>query len=446
MKVAAGKLTAFWESRVFMGLCFLAAVAATAFSAELYLIPVFVILFDIIFVTDDNFLDALLPILLLNAMAMRTEDWTTVLLQFVWLVVPTAVSIVLHFVLYPKKWNHGDYLWGICAVSAALLLGGIGSISAKEYFDPYTSLYYIFLSGVGMIGFYFAMRNYNRSSEKYRMEDRFFTILLLVAYYCAFSLLFARWQQHVAFDTFHVRAWHNDSCVMILYAFPAPFYFAVKKNYWAFLLALPLIGGIFAGNSLAAVFVAALLVAVGFVYLWVYRKDKRLCSGLAMAIGIIAVALLAWRYGLFSGDAIVSFFTEEEHGRIEKWRQFLNYFADHPLFGAGMGVQDREIATMAMEWAHNWVLQIFGSMGIVGAVAYGYQLFLRARLIFRKRDPARMAMGMVFLGIFLVSMLQPGEFCPMPHGMMVTLVFVLLEIRDENTENENLCEKNDAIS
>ena len=89
-----------------------------------------------------------------------------------------------------------------------------------------------------------------------------------------------------------------------------------------------------------------------------------------------------------------------------------------------------DVTFMGYPWAHNYILQILGSMGLVGAVAYGYQMVVRVRLLFARIDRFRMAVMLCYLGIFSISMLQPGEFCPMPYELLTVCLFVFLEMTE----------------
>ena len=74
-------------------------------------------------------------------------------------------------------------------------------------------------------------------------------------------------------------------------------------------------------------------------------------------------------------------------------------------------------------------------MGLVGLCAYLCLLVLRSTLIFRrKRGPVRSTLGLSYVGLFLMSQLNPGEFSPFPYALMAVAVFVMLEQLDE-TEN-----------
>ena len=103
---------------------------------------------------------------------------------------------------------------------------------------------------------------------------------------------------------------------------------------------------------------------------------------------------------------------------------------EYPVFGGGMGMEIDDATFMGYPWAHNYILQILGSLGIVGALAYGYQLVARIRLMFSRIDFFRGALSLCYLGIFSISMLQPGEFCPMPYELLAVCLFVFLEMTE----------------
>ena len=38
-----------------------------------------------------------------------------------------------------------------------------------------------------------------------------------------------------------------------------------------------------------------------------------------------------------------------------------------------------------------------------------------------------MCLGLSYLGILLMSQVNPGEFCPIPYGMITVILFIFLE-------------------
>jgi hypothetical protein len=82
--------------------------------------------------------------------------------------------------------------------------------------------------------------------------------------------------------------------------------------------------------------------------------------------------------------------------------------------------------------------QIIGSMGLIGVCAYSYQFIIRIRLIFNKKDAWSAVLGLSYLGVLLMSQVNPGEFCPLPFGLLTVLLFVFQERRFFKTNNRLL--------
>ena len=79
-----------------------------------------------------------------------------------------------------------------------------------------------------------------------------------------------------------------------------------------------------------------------------------------------------------------------------------------------------------MVFYHNAVVQVMGSMGLAGLAAYGLLLASRMRLALRGGE-AGLVVGMFYAGMLLVSMTNPGLFCPLPNALLTVLCFAVLE-------------------
>ena len=167
------------ESKWMMFVFMVFACASTFFSLEHYAIPILILAMLVILIISPNFLDILLPLLLLNALAFHTTGQDVMLSKHAWLAFPVAAALVLHFVLHRRPLVVGKSFYPLLAVSAALLLGGLGTVTAEEYFR-FGSLYYTGFLGVGMIFFYLWMRSRIFTTDAYDAKDRFMTILLLM--------------------------------------------------------------------------------------------------------------------------------------------------------------------------------------------------------------------------------------------------------------------------
>ena len=425
------RLQRYFESRWHMVVLTLCGVLTTLFSLEHYTIPLMVLLLILLAVFDRNFTDMLYPLLLLNAIALRTAGETTILLKHVWLAVPAVLAVILHFVIYHRRMTVGKSFYPLLAVSAALLLGGVGVISPEEYFNVGASLYYILFLGLGMILFYLWMRNYMFSTPSYDLKERMLEILYFLGVFCAFSMIEKGIRMYLSAGELLPYMWSNDICEMMLFALPIPFYYA-RRHFAHFFVPFLFYIAMIPTLSISALAVGAVLLLLGMIYCWVYLPKGRVLYIFVVLFGVLAGVSLLYMKGILSFDLFWSFVATEENGRgdlfLSAWQGFLR----SPLVGVGIGYGAGSAEFMGTRWIHNWVLQIMGSMGVVGMLAYGYQTVIRARLIFKNTNPFRMMLGLSYASVFLISMLQPGEFCPMPYELLAVCIFAVLEI----TENE----------
>ncbi len=430
------KLQRYFESRLHMIVLTAAGVLNTILSLEHYIIPLLILLLIFLAIFDRNFTDMLYPLLLLNAIALRTAGETTMLLKHVWLAVPAVLAVILHFVIHTRKITVGKSFFPLCAVSAALLLGGVGVIPLSDYLNPGASLYYILFLGLGMMLFYIWMRNYMFSTESYDLKERILEILYFLGVFCAFSMLEKGVRMWLAFGDFVGFKWSNDICEMMLFALPVPFYFA-RRHFAHFFVPFLFYLSMIPTRSISALTVGAVILVLGLVYAWVYIPQKRLLYIVMFVLGGCAGGYLLYRLELLSWTALIAAFSLEENGRTILLKDAWNNFLKSPLVGVGIGYGSGVSAFMGTRWTHNWFMQIVGSMGIVGVLAYGWQTVVRIRLVFRKPNAFRVMMGLSYLSIFLVSMLQPGEFCPMPYELLAVCLFAVLEI-SENEQEERI--------
>lgn len=78
--------------------------------------------------------------------------------------------------------------------------------------------------------------------------------------------------------------------------------------------------------------------------------------------------------------------------------------------------------------------QIVGSMGLLGIAAYSTQAVVQIRTaVFalrrraEKNKSAVITLLLSYLGLLMMSQLNPGLFCPLPYGLIGMLVFALID-------------------
>ena len=66
-------------------------------------------------------------------------------------------------------------------------------------------------------------------------------------------------------------------------------------------------------------------------------------------------------------------------------------------------------------------------MGLTGMAAFVYQGIIRLRLCLYRPVLKTVGIALSLLGLFLYSQTDPGEFIPIPFGIMAILMFALLD-------------------
>jgi O-antigen ligase len=202
----------------------------------------------------------------------------------------------------------------------------------------------------------------------------------------------------------------------------------MSPNYWGMASQATLIGCLVTRNWLvriAAIGIAVTILVwtqsrgsmvavsaglgVAFLLNWWNRRGA-IWAWLAAATGCVLVGAFGWdlianKLLLVSdeGRGLGSGFT----GRTSAWRETLDLFASHPLFGVGYR-QHEQYITSAVS-AHNAYLATLADVGVVGALAYFLFLFggLAAAAIKALRHPSP---GRVMCAAFLTAYVINGLF------------------------------------
>ena len=374
-----------------------------------------------------------LPLLLMIVFLLNCYDSFDTFIHFAW-GAPIAVAALLYnLIVYREKVHIGRSFYGLIAVSLALLLGGVGTIAPADYFSP-MSLYYVLGLGVGLLAFYLLVRSRFAMQSVYTLFSRCALVMYLVGLLSVLNVAVHHYLGLSAgmslSETIELFQPSNNISTFLMFAMPFPVWYALKQNpfhiasAFAFYLAIVATGSR-AGFVLSTV---EILICIAFWARYGGRLVRFFCFSLVSAGTILAILLVTEIETLIPGFNFVS--TEEM--RYQAIRIACESFLSHPLFGIGLKNHALDAIYMpkkgALCWFHMYVPQIIASMGSVGIVAYATQFFLRVSLIIRRHTtPLRLTLGISYIGIFLMSQFNPGEFCPIPYGMMTVVIFALLE-------------------
>ena len=443
-------LRSVFDSAAFSVFETLFAVAIVAFGVEVAGAVAFVALLSVKLIVCEDVLSTTLPFLLLSAFVTNCYNSYNTFIAYL-PVAPVPIACLLyHFVIYAKPAKTGESVYGILFVTIAVMLGGIGGFALMRYVK---GAYYIFGLGAGMIVAYYLMKSQFSVQRPYDIRERFSFVMTLlgVLSVAIIALGYFRWALGIkSVWGYQYGFSRNNISTFLMFAMPFPLYLARKKQWFAVFTAL-IYGALCVSTSRGGLLFGSVEFLVCCVY-WIYEAEgKHKFFRLFACVG--TVVLIAGGVGRYIWDIIHDRILVD--GIIQKverykmlWQAFDN-FASRPIFGTG--ILDDSISygehmkKGAMCWYHMMIPQIIGSMGLVGVAAYLAQGVGRIKLIFTKPCMWSLCLGISYLGILLMSQVNPGEFCPIPFELLTVLLFIFQENRLEAPQTAEFVRLNGKI-
>lgn len=430
-----------WMSRWYFPVLLILSGAFLLLDQQVLGVAVMVIITACFLALCPDVMAALCPFLILFLFAGPEYDDLSVFLPCAPLAAVLLAAVIVHMIRWPRPLRVGRSGFGLLLVALATALGGVGTISKADYFRA-MSIYYIFGLGAGLLIFYVLFRSCLSQERNYDLQDRFMALLYTLGG-MAILLVLAHYVHHFAeFVASHGVLdfkCRNFCATILLTTLPAPFYFA-RKNRWhlavcaLFAMVLVLTG------SRSAILFGAILIVLCCVYLVRYRVVSWRLMVILGACAMLAVAI-------FGADHLSGFYGSRLSGggfwksgnttRLKLWRCGIQDFRQHPLFGIGLGSSANAglfvDASGGMTFYHNVVIQIMGSLGALGIIAYGWLVSTRIALLCRKRTAFTWAIALGYLGMLMVSMTNPGIICPLPNAALMMVAFAVIEAATDDT-------------
>ena len=397
----------------------------------------FVALIALKLVVCDDILPTTLPFLLLSTFLTNCYDSYNTFIVYLPAAPIVVACALFHFVVYHKPFRFGDSAYGIIIVSIAVTLGGAGAFGLWDYLR---GAYYIFGLGFGMVIAYLLMKSQFSVRQNYDIKERFAVIMTLVGVLCSVMVLTGYVRRWMGWWTgpYHIGFSRNNISTLLMFAMPFPMFLGIKRK-WVTAFTAVFFGIICVTTSRGGLIFGTVEFIVCCL-IWIFNGGKRkrlrayVCLG-ALAVVCACSGVVIWQVvtgrlladGKLTGDARYTMLFEAfENFRQSPW--------------IGTGILDDSIAygefkkQGAMTWYHMMIPQIIGSMGLLGVIAYGLQFFIRAKLVFTRKSPWSICLGVSYLGLLLISQVNPGEFCPLPFLLIATLLFILQERRLEERD------------
>lgn len=441
-QAAADKI---WNSRYFLPALLLIAVAALLTDTNLACMFIYVLIIVLLLIFSDDIMSIVAPVFFILLMSVKYYLDFSVLTDYMWYaIVPVALAVLFNLVYYRRPFTRGKFTYPLAAVTVALLLGGCGVISAKEYFSA-VSLYYTLGLGLAMLVLYTIIHSRLANERKYVRTERLAEImyaagilfsLIIIAFYIA------NFQKFLDRGSVLYYKPRNYATSVFLMCIPMGCLLVKRSNLYLIGMALMYAAMILAGSRSGLLF-GTLLLAVCAVYIYINNKNSRRLYRWIMLVLAIPACYFAVKYipALYSSRLVDGNFISSGETRVDYIRLGIENFLGNPVFGIGIGnLKDLEvfkaIVPGSIVFYHNMIIQVINSMGILGIATYGWHFALRAGLILKNRRIDSFAVfGLSYLGILLMSLTNPGIFCPFPEAGLLVLIFALLEKESENTKN-----------
>lgn len=392
----------------------------------------------------DDILATLAPFLLICSIAIQCYDSFDFFIKFVWFAPVPAFAFLFHFIVYFEKPDWGKTWKGILAVSIAVTLGGLGKITAPEYFNG-SAIYHTFGLGFGMLILYLIMNSHYRpKSEFYTLRFSFAHLMTIVGTFCSFMIIYhyiINWSEFMEILSPLDFQWRNNVSTILMMTMPFAFYLSAKKYPFFFLGILQYTTILFTGSRGGILGASAelALCLCAIVYADAKNRKKTL---IMIALAVVTVIILSVKY--FDFFIPVIFRMKSVNIRVGLMSRAVEDFKSNVIFGRGLGYMGNsdvhDPAKFALCWYHSAPFQVIGSFGLVGVFAFIYQLFNRMKVVWKKRTLFNITLFISYAGLFLMSLVNPGEFCPVPYGLLATLLFIIC---DKNNIAAETCSDDD---
>ena len=358
--------------------------------------------------------------------------------RYWWLIFFAAAAVGYHLWAYQrkKKLTRGSAAWALAGTAAACTLGGLGFISAKEYFAG-VSIYHMGALGIGMLVAYLFLTMAVKEDETGQLPVFVSNVMVMIGLFAAFMVFhfyLVHLPQVLERRQMLTFQWRNNVSTYLMLALPFPFYKALRRP--AFLpAALLMYLAVMLTGSRGGMLFGTVELAMCILFVLLADKKRRLFYLLlAGALAALVVLLLPLMFAFLRPvllRIVESVLSGEQEVRAGLYRRAVEDFLARPIFGTGLGYMgNRDIhpsKEFALCWYHCAPLQIIGSMGIVGVLAYGYSYYARAKIFLRQRTNFHLTMLLSWVGLEMMSLVNPGSFAPLPYLLLATMYLVFAE-------------------
>lgn len=232
---------------------------------------------------------------------------------------------------------------------------------------------------------------------------------------------------------------------------PAAFYLSARYRHgWAFTLVGVLnLGVCVMCMSRQAMIMGGIIYVVCAIWLilrtnGVARINNVVIFGIILVIGVVFTGLAYEKIGKMFLSLVSSI--ETGSGRTIIWKEGIDNFLNYPIFGAGLYSRKAWVwgqsgfANIIPVMYHNTIIQILGSGGIVGLVAYCYHRLQTVFCFLQNITHERIFVALVIVGLLLTSLLDNHIFYLYPT-MIYSLLLGVLEQSEKKVRVKSTASK-----
>lgn len=399
----------------------------------------------ICFTLSDDIMAIMAPFSLTALVAIKCYDSFDAFMSFKWYIIPVIPFLLFPLIAYAKRLTtKGSLFKPMVFVSISIILGGLGFILPEEYFAP-TSIYHMLGLGFGMVLLYsFFYAQISGKQRDYSLIDYWTKVMVLsgcFASFMVFSYYIININQVIDAGGIIKMQWRNNCSTTLMITTPFAFLMANKKSYASILGFIFYVAVLLTGSRGGMVFASIEMVMCIVMYI-LYDKRRRLAYVLICVCGLFGCLAFAPQITGFLGHTIDRLFSaingfllgESTEVRAIHCARGINDFLSNPVFGTGLGYMgNRDVhpsVGFALCWYHCSPIQVCASFGTVGIVAFLYQFIRRNMLIWRRATLFNMTIFLSYISLEMMSLVNPGIFCPVPYLLYVTIFMVIVELCD----------------
>lgn len=407
----------------------------------------------ITFVLTGDVMAMLIPCMFTYMIAIRCYNSLATFMGIFWVFIPLVAMLLFNIIAYRKKLTtKGSQFKPMMLVSFAVMLGGLGFISPKEYFAG-SSIYHMLGMGFGMVLIYCFFYAKIETNNDYSLIDKLTKIMVVVGLFASFMVL-AHYiiNINIVMDKggiFFIR-WRNNASTILMIALPFAFLRGNKKSYatifgFIFYLAMLLTG------SRGGMIFGSIEIVMCIVMFVLYDKRRRLAYAIICLCILFGILIFLPQITQFLNYTFVRLFNvlndfllggADTETRVRHYARGVEDFFNRPIFGTGLGYMgNRDIFKNkdgALCWYHCEPIQIAASFGIVGIIAFVNQFISRNLLIWKKATLFNMTIFLSYISLEMMSLVNPGILCPMPYLLLTTLFMVIVEKCDDGEIQEKI--------